>query len=118
MRSEAIVKSALQFIHTRTLKSEVKSIHTYTHFSHSSENGVSLDESNKKCEAIVKSALSRRKTEQDMENNLNNNSTIVEVELDHCRRATGLQYHRKLFSINLEKYPRSQVGLFFFTVCV
>ncbi len=72
------------------------------------ENGVPFDEVNKKCESMLKEVLGRKKTDD----NGSDHNAMVEVELNQQLRATGKQYQRKLFSLNIAKYPRAQVLCF------
>ena len=70
------------------------------------ENGVSFETSTKNCQEVLEDVLNRRKTFEEIQQEMN---SMTEISLDQPIKAKSAQYHRKLFVLHLEKFPKHQV---------
>jgi hypothetical protein len=70
------------------------------------ENGVSFETSTKNCQDVLQDVLNRRKTFEEIQQEMN---SMTEISLDQPIKAKSAQYHRKLFALHLEKFPKHQV---------
>lgn len=70
------------------------------------ENGVSFEASTINCQQVLEDVLNRRKTFEEIQQAMN---SMTEISFDQPILAKSAQYHRKLFVLHLEKFPKHQV---------